>query len=335
MIKQRVVGIVAGMILLGAQGFWGSGFCHDPAYAPASAMTKALPDALTAAPRYPDIGLSSPASRTVQKCLGINALAAWAGRLFLEKELKEKLNGEVAVDIQPFSGFDLLSGKAHQVKIQGSHVVYNKFIPFTELSMETDPSTPLFMHIQKKPAFLRPVHAKVYAVITESDLNRIFQTKRGLKRLSHIRLKLPPIGEQYVDFLSPKVRIEQDRLVFEALLNISGTPAENAVPISAKGKLVSDAETGNLRLSNLEIRADGVSDLQPLAGFVESYFGEVVKISRLKVKHHQVQVQLAQPVLEDRRMVLQGVVTVAPVPMAPAKPKEMSSLFPLERSKNF
>jgi hypothetical protein len=265
-------------------------------------------------PLYPAFHISNPVSRTLQKCLGINALATWVSESFLTKALSKKLEGELNLEIQPYSGFDLLSGKAEQIALHGEHVVYNQFLSLTALEVATHPETPLFVSLNRRPAVLRPLQATVKAVITEQDLNALFHTRKGRRYLSNIKLKMPPIGEHRVDFLSPVARIENDRLVFSALLNVTGAPLENALPIEASGRLIADPQEGSLRLVDLEIEAEGISDLRPLAGFVENYFGQVLSYAKLKVKGHRVAVSMDPPQLTPRQMILQGQVTVAPQP---------------------
>jgi hypothetical protein len=266
--------------------------------------------------QYPSMELSNPLSRGIQQVTGLNALVSWLGSKMMEKELEKQLRGDIKCAIQSYSALDLMSGKAKQVSLHGEHLLYKKFIPFTELDVTTVEETPLYVLVQKKPAMIRPVRAEIRAVLTEADLNHVFQTKRGMKQLRNIALNLPPFGEQRIDFLEPKIDLDQDMLVFSAKMNLTGAPVENALPFTARARVTTDRKHQALQLKDLAVQAEGIDDLSPLAGFVESYFGKIVKLSRLKVKGHWVDVQLDEPTLGDERLVLHGFVTLSPIPQA-------------------
>jgi hypothetical protein len=258
--------------------------------------------------------LSSQWSRMVQTMTGFSPFFSWFVTHLTEQQLKKKIQGSFKLHITPYSGLDLLKGNIAQMSLRGKNLLINQLLPVQSLWVETDKTTPIFITFKKPPHLLQPIQAQFKTVLTEENINQGLQTPKGKEKLKHLKVKLPPIGDQTFDVIDPQVHLLEGAFHFTGTLNVSGAPLENAVPLEAQGQLSPSESKEALELKNLHLTSTAVSNLKPMAQFIQQYFGKIVKFSRLKLKGHQVKIQVEKCELHPQQLILEGTIRLTPNP---------------------
>ncbi|HEY9688188.1 MAG TPA: DUF2993 domain-containing protein [Coleofasciculaceae cyanobacterium] len=294
--------------------FWGKHLVAASALTCAAAAASlcwgGLPVRAEETPACPEMKTASGFSRAVQAMTGFTLLSGWVTNHFLGKELKDHIQGPLKARLSLFSGTDLLGGKAKRIRISGENLLLENLVPIHRLSFESQADSPLYVSKARHPFLLRPVAFKVSTVITEADLNRMLKSEQGRRKLTGMKVDIPPFGAHEVDMMDPRIDIDGDKIVIHALLNMHGAPSENALPVQVTGRLT--AEKSRLNLSDLDIAIEGIEDTKPIARLVENYFGEIVNLERIKVSRHRVKVAIEKSQLANDQLQLEATLTVAP-----------------------
>jgi hypothetical protein len=110
-------------------------------------------------------------SQRLQGLFGLNALAGWVAQHQLEKEIRQKVDGYLDIDIKPYSGLDLMDGKAKSLEIHGEDLLYDKSFYVREFYLKTYQETPLWIDV-KSGDLKSPLKADMRVRLTQTDLNR-------------------------------------------------------------------------------------------------------------------------------------------------------------------
>lgn len=261
-------------------------------------------------PAYPELKTASTLNRTFQTLTGITPLSGFIANRFLKRELQRHVQGALQSHLTLFSGSDLLGRKAKGIRISGQNVVLENYIPLSEFRFESKPNMPLYLSKGNRPILLRPVEFQVSAIMTEADMNRMLTSEQGRKLLTGMKVSIPPFGPQYLDSITPSVKLEGDRLSIASLLNTHDAPPENALPIQVSGKIT--AEKSSLALSDLDLQIEGMQHTKEIEQLIENYFSELVDLSHIKVERHRLKISIEKSDLADHQLNLQATVSVEP-----------------------
>jgi hypothetical protein len=270
---------------------------------PMAMAAKELPET----PQQEEINLSNPLSRGFQHITGLNALSAWIASRFVTQQIKSQFEGDIQTTVVPYSAGDLLSGKLHQLKIEGKNLVFRKYLPIQSLKVITRENTPIYVSRDSKtPQLLKPVDVDIEVQITESDLNHFYQEQFHQGQYKQFKLNIPPLGEQTLDFISPEIKLVDNRIEVKGKLNMANSPLENAVPLFAQSELRFDEKNQAIALKNLNLNIEGLEDITDLTRRIEDHFGRVLKLSKIKLRGHQIKLSLQDPQFSKGSITLSG-----------------------------
>jgi hypothetical protein len=269
--------------------------------------------------KLPEIKLTNRFNRGVQRITGVTALSGSIGSTVIEKALKKELalqkNGDLDVHLKPFSATDLVHGNLKRLKIEGKNLLIKNTLPIETLLIKSDPDTPIYLSDTKKPVLLRPIQLQMKATLTEADLNQLLKSDYGQKKLSGVKVPLPPFDNaQQLDVLSPSVTLSNGQLSAAFAVNITGAKPENAVPVNLSANLAPKAN--RIQLADLKLNIDGVEDTEAIADFVEQYFGELVNLEQIKIDRHRLKVSIERCDIKNNKVQLQAVITINPTDKA-------------------
>lgn len=260
--------------------------------------------------KYPEMKTASGFSRAIQHMTGFTLVSGWIANRVLRHEIREHVQGKLDSKLSLYSGTDLLSGKAKTIRISGKDLLVGEFIPVSAFSFENKSGMPIYVRKSSRPFLLRPVDFQVSAVITENDLNRMFQSKAGREKLTGMTVDIPPFGKQSMDIIDPAVDIDGGKVIIRAMMNMHDAPKEYALPMRVTGRIT--AEKARLKLSDMKIDIEGIEDTEPVARLVENYFSEIVNLNSIKISRHRVKVAVEKTDLANDQLNLQATLTVEP-----------------------
>jgi len=194
--------------------------------------------------------LASNFSRGIQNISGLNYLAARFAESKISKQLHNYVDGDIKVKIDSFSATDLAAGKFKKFSVNGKNISFNDFY-MTSIDAE---STTDMIHVDYKSnpvAVLTPINVAFNGVITENDLNRTVSSSNYQKKLKNIKLGSDLIR---VSFLNPKVKLENNRIIINADVQISGTPVVVPVEINSGLKISNNM----IILSDVKLNSAGM-----------------------------------------------------------------------------
>lgn len=253
---------------------------------------------------------ASAFNRTFQTLTGFTPLSGFIANRVLSRELHRHVQGSLHSRLTLFSGSDLLGRKAKGIRISGQNVMLEHYIPLSEFHFESKPNMPLYLSKGSRPILLRPVEFQVSAIMTEADINHMLTSEQGRKMLTGMKVSIPPFGPQYLDIITPSVKLDGDRLSIVSLLNTHDAPPENALPIQVSGKIT--AEKSSLALSDLDLQIEGMQHTEEIEQLIENYFSELVDLSHIKVERHRLKISIEKSELADHQLNLQATVSVEP-----------------------
>lgn len=224
--------------------------------------------------------VSNRLSRGIQGILGMNALAGWVGSRMIKSEIQEKVKGDVHVKLRPFSAFDLMSGKARSLEIEGRNLVVDEAFYISAFTLYTDKDTPLWVDT-RQGKIKSPVEADVSVRITPTDLNRSFQTPDLRRKLERIKIPLAG-GSQTIALLDPKVLFKPGRIRFNTRVSIASNK-NKFIPLDIETGLEPDPKNNRIiRFKDIEVAPiPGVDNMPVVEEFLEVALQRVVRPSKL------------------------------------------------------
>jgi LmeA-like phospholipid-binding len=198
--------------------------------------------------------LSNPLSRMLQGLLGFNRVAAWMGSRRLEQAIHKKVSGDIHVHLFPYSGFDLLHGRAKRLEIKGDNLLYHHAFYVSHFELETDKNTPLWVDMDHDK-IKSPLEADVSIGIQQSDINRSFETPYLKSKLQHIRVPIIGAFSPSLELLEPQVSLLDQRVQFKTKLSASNASPDKAIPIAIETGVDASGNTPTIHLKDFSIQA--------------------------------------------------------------------------------
>ena len=260
--------------LLLASGLTPGAFAADAAPAPA---TETPP---------PPFHVAGKTSRAIQKYTGLTWLAQSSLNLGGTIAAKCVLHGHPRVRFQAYSLTDCLSGKFKSVKLDLKDCSYKK-VALGDLKFET--TTPLQMRLFKTKhgaaGVGAPVMVAVSGKVDEADVSRALQSKEVSSQLSFLRLELPGLGDQHLQVVEPKVKIENGKVKINTWLITANAPKETgvALDISASPKL--DQERF-ISLKDTQVSSKDINDPEQFSKFSEELLNPLLDFGKFDRKTH-------------------------------------------------
>ncbi len=254
--------------------------------------------------------LSSPFTRGLQGLLGFNRMAAWIGSRKVEDKIREKVDGHIDVDIEPYSASDLAEGKARQLTVKGEDLVYDDAFYVSHFYLQTDDRTPIWVN-PENGKLRSPVEADVTIHLQDDDVNRSFQTQHMRELLNDVHFSLFS-GEQRLRLIKPQVDFIPNRLRFSTQLASKAPDAGKPIPIKLETGLEPQGDRSLIRFKDLTIAPiPGISNMDMVEAVVEEALQYVLKPSRLMpIDHGNMEIKSVQ--LSEGNLVVKGRVRLLP-----------------------
>lgn len=245
--------------------------------------------------------LGSRLNRKLQRYTGITAATDFVASEATTLGLWLKFHGKVRAKVRTYSFTDLLSGKIKSLDITMKESRYEG-VPLDNLHIAT--ATPIWLRYFKRDrqgAGVRsPLLVKIAGSVSGANVADGLASPVVSSSLKSIKLELPGLGGQRLQFLDPKVAIHSDTIEIKSVLVTAGATAETGVPIKLTGKpelvgnskiIISNLGVDSVDIPNPEEFADFTSKLlNPLIDFArKDRVTHAFRLDSLKVLDDQVQ----------------------------------------------
>lgn len=234
----------------------------------------------------PSFPIGNKLSRAVQKYSGVNLLTELISSQVTKLVIKKKLGGKVKVKVRTFSLTDLIAGKIKSVDVDLGHSKL-KAIDIGEVHMATKGPVWVspFKSKKRQTGLNSPVALSVKGKFSQKDVRQALKSKDVISSLRGLKLDLPGLGEQQLDVIDPKVKIEDDLLKIDATLITQGADKETGVPIKIEGRprLVDGSK---INVEDLKVTSDCIEKPDKFATFLSSLLNPIVNFARLDSTTH-------------------------------------------------
>lgn len=198
----------------------------------------------------------------------------------VEKQINKLLNeGKVEVNVKTYSAMDLAAGKLKDFKIKGKNLAANGvYITSVEAKSLCDF---IYLDYKKDPIEpLAPLYLGFKATISESDLNKIVNSKEYQENLTKVKLKLGSADLNLIEFLKPKFEIEGDKIFLTTDMHFIGTPKFVTIPLKMGAGL--KVKNNKVRLTDMQMfSSKSGKNTGVFSDFVEKMTLAVVDISSM------------------------------------------------------
>lgn len=200
------------------------------------------------------IPVASGFGRGVQRLLGMTSVARIIGEKVLAGQIQKHAQGQVDVDLTPYSATDLAHGKVKRMSVHGKNLVVDKAFYVSALDIVSDEDTPVWVEL-KHGKLLRPVEADFKITLTESDMAHSFETAKLKKKLA--RIKAPVFGgaAKRLSLSTPAVTFNPQGLQLSGTLAFEGAPSEDAIPLVITSGLAVDSVAQKPRFTQVHVQS--------------------------------------------------------------------------------
>lgn len=263
------------------------------------------------APPFPVAG---KLSASLQKYSGLTWLAERGLGLSGTLAAKIMLGGSPSLKVKAYSLTDCFSGKFKKLDLSLKNCQYKK-LPLADLKAET--TTPLqirlFRSKKGEPGVGVPVMLSLSGDLSEKDVSRALASPKVASELSFLRLQLPGLGDQHLQVLEPKVKIENGQVKIHSWLVTANAPKETGVTldISASPELESDRF---IVLKNCKIESADIVNPEEFAKFSQDLLNPLVDFARFDRKTHALRVQSLKLTEQNLHFAAKLLLVPKPVP---------------------
>ncbi len=287
-----------------------------------SATAPALADESKSDPP-PPFHVSGKTSRAIQKYTGLTWLAQESVDIGATLAAKLMLGGHPHVKVKAYSLTDCLSGKFKSIRVDLKECSYNK-VPLADLKFQT--STPLQARLFKTkngaPGVTTPVMVAVTGEVDESDVSRALQSPEVTAQLSFLRIDLPGLGDQHLQVLDPKVKLEDGKIKINTWLITANAPKETGISVDIAASPILDAERF-IRLKDTKIDSADINDPTEFSKFTQELLNPLIDFGKFDRKTHAF--RLSEFDLAKQKLHFTGKLLLAPKPVAAvAAPSKLS-----------
>lgn len=235
------------------------------------------------APPFPVAGTFS---RKLQKYTGVTALTAVASNLLLNAGLRIKMGSGIKAKVGIYSATDLLSGKIRNLEIRMTGARY-KNARLGDFSLAS--VNPIWCRLRRHgdiPSGLaQPVMFKISGRISALNVASGLASPAIASNLRSVKLDLPGLGGQCLQFLDPKVTIPSDNIEISSTLVTAGAPASTGVPIKLTGRpeLINRSR---IFIRDLQVDSPDIPNPKEFAAFTANLLNPIVDFARMDRQTH-------------------------------------------------
>ena len=220
----------------------------------------------------PPFETSSGFSRFVQKATGFTWLTKTVAKQAAKKEISKYSDHErLKITIKPYSGTDLIKGKAKLVHIKAKNLVIEDTFTIRDVVVHSNSQTPPWVDLKTGKA-KTDVDGDFMVRLTDEDINQALASPDVAQALSDIRIKFGDTGEQHIHvanvrthFVGTRLNVKADVGLFDQHGKVNST-----IPLEIETGFVPDEGRNLLKFKDVVVRTiPEVEDTSPIAQFIE------------------------------------------------------------------
>lgn len=226
--------------------------------------------------------IGNPLGRVIQNITGITPISQFILDQTVQAILRHQLGGKVKVKIRLWSLTDLLAGKIRGANLRLAGSSY-KGVPMGIMEAQVNEPVQLtFLASGKKRRRLRfdaPLLVTLKVKVKEEDLAVALANAKVASSLKALKLDLPGLGQQELEILSPKVKLDNDLVTVAGVLVTKGGSPDTGVPLKISGNLKLKGDE-SIVLANTVVDAKTLVDPEHFASFLEDLLNPIVSLHK-------------------------------------------------------
>lgn len=243
--------------------------------------------------------LGSRFNRKLQNYTGINRLTGFVVSEAVTFGLWLKFHGKVKAKVRTYSLTDLLSGKIKGVDISLKDCSYRR-VPFGDLELSS--ATPIWLRYFKwhgqKAGLASPILVRVKGNVSGEDVAAGLASPAVSQSLKSIKLDLPGLGGQQLQFLDPRVSLRAEEIKISSILITAGARRETGVPIEIVGKPELVAQS-KIFVRDLQVDSPDIPNPKEFAQFTSTLLNPLIDFARMDRSTHAFRLESLK-VLDDK-----------------------------------
>lgn len=269
----------------------------------------------------PPFHIAGKTSRAIQKYTGMTWLAQESLGLSATLAAKFAMGGHPKIRVQAYSLSDCLSGKFKSISADLKNCSFNK-VPLADLKVQT--TTPLQVRLFKSkkgaPGVGAPVMVAVSGDVDENDVSRALQSLDISSQLNFLRLQLPGLGDQHLQVLEPKVKIENGVVKINTWLVTANAPKETGVSLHISAHPLLEQERFII-LKDTKVESEDINNPEEFSKFSQDLLNPLLDFAHFDRKTHAF--RLTQLKLDEQKVHFAGNLLLVPkaVQSSQAPPK--------------
>ncbi|MBX9686347.1 MAG: hypothetical protein K2X27_06565 [Candidatus Obscuribacterales bacterium] len=261
----------------------------------------------------PPFKIAGKSSQAIQKYTGLTWLAQESLSLGSSLAAKCLLGGHPRVKVRAYSLSDCLSAKFKSISVDLKDCSY-KHVPLADLKLQT--STPLQFNLFKSKksnaGVAAPVMVAVSGEIDEKDVSAALQSPRISSELNFLRLQIPGLGDQHLQVLEPKVKIENGLLKIHTTLITAGAAKDTGVEMDISASPYLESERF-IMLKNTKVESTELSNPEEFSKFSQDLLNPLLDFGKFDRKTHAF--RLTQLDLSEQKLHFAGKLLLVPKPV--------------------
>jgi hypothetical protein len=234
------------------------------------------------------------------------------------------LGGRPTFKVKAYSFTDCLSGKFRSVSINLRDCSYKK-VPLAHLSLQT--STPLHVRLfgssKGAAGVAAPVMVSVSGNLDENDVSRALQSQPVASQLGFLRLTLPGLGDQHLQVVEPKVKLENGKVKINTWLITAGAPKDTGISLDVVASPRLEGERF-IMLKDTQVSSPDIIEPEQFSVFSQNLLNPLLDFGRFDRKTHAF--RLTRLNCTEQKLQFAGKLLLVPktVPPNPATPPPAS-----------
>lgn len=262
----------------------------------------------------PTFKIAGSTSRSIQKYSGLTWLSEKSINLTGTLAAKLVLHGKPHLKVQAYSFTDSLHGKFKKVSVDLKDCSYKK-VPLGDLHASTMMPVQfrLFKSKKGKPGVAAPVMVAVTGQVEESDVSRALESPTISSQLNFLRLQLPGLGDQHLQVLEPKVKLENGKVKINTWLITANAPKETGVKLDICASPTLQSERF-IMLKETKVDSADIIEPEKFSAFSEDLLNPLLDFG--KFDRHTHAFRLNELNVEEKKVKFAGKLLLAPKPVA-------------------
>lgn len=273
-------------------------------------------DAPPSAPEPPPtFKVAGRTSRALQKYSGLTWITERGINLTGTLAAKLVLHGQPRLKVQTYSFTDSLKGKFKKVSLDLKDCSY-KNVPLGELHASTMMPVQFRLFKSKKGqrGVAAPVMVAVHGHVEESDVSKALASPSISSELNFLRLTLPGLGDQHLQVIEPKVKLENGVVKINTWLITANAPKETGVKLDICASPVLQNDRF-IMLKETKVDSPDIVEPEKFSVFSEDLLNPLLDFG--KFDRHTHAFRLNELNVQEKKVKFAGKLLLAPKPVAP------------------